>query len=180
MWLMLWYSSAVIDHLKHEILGQAIGLAFMYCSYKEREEQTLVNIVASLARQLMQQDGVIPDNVRIPYKRHQEKGTRPTLVECTQLLFSQLNTCSRVFVIVDVLDECTEYETRNDLLSELLRLPPTTALMITSRPIPGIDLQLSHSSQIDIHANDDDIRIYLERRLKRRADRKHTLNWTAA
>lgn len=160
----------MIDHLKHEILGQAIGLAFMYCSYNEREEQTFVNLVASLARQLMQQDGVIPDDVRILYKRHHEKGTRPTLVECTQLLFSQLNTCSRVFLIVDLLDEGTQYETRNDLLSELLQLPPTTALRITSRPLPGIDLQLSHSSRIDIHANDDDIRICLGGRLKRRAD----------
>jgi ankyrin repeat domain-containing protein 50 len=161
-------SSAVIDYLVHESYEQEIGIAFIYCNYKEKEDQTAVNLVASLLQQLIQRRPVIPSQLRSLYEQHIRRKTRPTLAECSELLHMELNACSRAFVIVDALDECDETtRTRRDLISQLLRLPPNTHLMVTSREIPSIQLELNRFSRIEIRASDADVRTYLEGRIGR-------------
>jgi hypothetical protein len=158
----------VIDYLKQTINEQEIGVAFIYCNYKEKTIQTTVNLVASLLKQLVQTQSVIPSKLRSLYEQHIGRNTRPTLVECSELLHVELAAYSRAFIIVDALDECDEASgARRDLITQLLRLPPNISLMITSRDVPSIQHKLSHFCRLEIRASDADVRTYLERRIER-------------
>lgn len=150
----------------HENPETGAGIAFIYCNYKEKRDQTTVNLVASLLQQLVQRQPVIPSQLRSLYERHIRRNTRPTLADCSELLHLQLNTYSRAFVIIDALDEREETSgARRELIGRLLRLPPTTHLMVTSRDIPSIQHELSGFRRLEICASDADIRTYVEARL---------------
>jgi hypothetical protein len=158
----------VVDYLEQTINEQGIGVAFIYCNYKEKTNQTAVNLVASLLKQLVQAQSVIPSKLRWLYEQHIGRNTRPTLVECSELLHMELAAYSKVFIIVDALDECDETSgARRDLITRLLRLPPNVSLMITSRDVPSIQHKLSHFCRLEIRASDADVRTYLERRIER-------------
>ncbi|PVH69802.1 hypothetical protein DL98DRAFT_379827, partial [Cadophora sp. DSE1049] len=47
-------ASAIVDKLQTQLSPQKVGLAFAYCNYKERDSQTLANLIASLVQQLVQ------------------------------------------------------------------------------------------------------------------------------
>ena len=42
------------------------------------------------------------------YRRHSKKQTRPTLGELSKLLQSEVRHISKVFIVIDALDECPE------------------------------------------------------------------------
>jgi len=95
----------VIDYLGRTFREKDVGIAFIYCNYKEKEEQTIANLIASLLQQLIQWHHVVPSKVRILYEQHMSKRTRPTLAECSALLHSELTSRPIAFIVVDALDE---------------------------------------------------------------------------
>jgi hypothetical protein len=124
----------VIDYLMRTFGEGGIGIAFIYCNYKEKADQTVKNLLASLLQQLIQRRRVIPNKVCLLYEQHISKGTWPSLADYSKLLHRELAACSRAFVIVDALDECDEANgTRGNLITSLLGLPPTTYVMVTPR-----------------------------------------------
>jgi hypothetical protein len=166
--LLIQCSSAVINYLVHQQYRQTTGVAFVYCSYKEKDGQSAVNLVASLLQQLIQRRAVMPNHLHLLYKQHSKRRTRPTLVECSRLLHAELNACSRAFIIVDALDECDEASgARHNFINQLLELPSNTSLMITSREVRSIELRLNRFRHVEIRASDADIRTYLDRRIER-------------
>jgi hypothetical protein len=70
---------------------------------------------------------------------------------------------SRVFIVVDALDEC-QVGCRSRFLSEIFNLQVKCGANIfaTSRFIPEITEKFNGSTPMEIRANDEDIRKYLE------------------
>ena len=157
----------MIDYLKQTV-DEKTGMAFIYCNYKEKNDQIPVNLIASLLKQLVQTQAVIPSKLRSLYEQHSCRKTRPTLIECSELLRVELAAYSKAFIIIDALDECEETNgTRRDFIAQLLRLPPHVSLMITSRDVLSIQHKLSHFCRLEVRARDADVRTYLERRIER-------------
>lgn len=80
---------------------------------------------------------------------------------------------SKVFVVVDALDECSESTgARYGLLEVLKILPETVHLLVTSRPIASIGAELDPCVCLQIAAKDKDLSVYIhsqiqaERRLR--------------
>ena len=158
----------MVDYLGRTFRGEDVGIAFIYCSYKEQMDQNVTNLIASLLQQLVQRHSIVPNKVRSLYEQHVGKRTRPTFAECSELLRSELTGCSRAFIIVDALDECNEINgTRNGLIAELLSLPPNANLLVTSRHVLSIEDKLNQSPPLEIRASDTDVRIYLEDRIQK-------------
>lgn len=63
-------------------------------------------LLASLLKQLAQGQSSLPGSVKDLYNRHKQKRTRPSFDEILQALQSVAVRCSRVFLVVDALDEC--------------------------------------------------------------------------
>ena len=165
-------TSIVIDHLTKSAQSNSIGSAYIYCNYRRQLEQTPVNLLASLLRQLVQSRSSISDEVKNLYKRHINKNSRPTLDEVSTALHYEIGRYPRVNILIDALDECTvEDGTRRVLLSRLrvLQSIKTVSLMVTSRSIPTIQRHFQSALQLEIRASDKDVKRYLESQMDRLA-----------
>jgi len=165
----------VINHLQTVFEDDNVAIACIYCDYKEQTEQTVTNLVASLLKQILQDRCSTSETVMSLYKHHRNKSTRPTLGEFTEALKSELGMYSKIFIVVDALDECPEENgTRANLLKALRSLGGTVNLMVTSRDLPSIAREFQRTKRLDIRANDSDVQRYIEGRIAR-ASRRHLI-----
>lgn len=160
-----------MEYLRNE-LGHNGGVAVMYCDHKEREIQSPVNLMAGLWRQLVRGRS-ITSAVKELYIRHREPGTRPSLDEVMGVLRSEINgyTMSKVFLIIDALDECPQGENiQQTLLTALQEVQPTIHLMFTSRPHVNIATKFPKIIPLDIRTNNDDMESYIVARMAKDHD----------
>jgi hypothetical protein len=86
-------------------------------------------------------------------------------------LKSEIGTYSKVFVLVDALDECPEGGIREGLISELRALSLTVKLLVTSRDIPSIAQHFHDAKRLDVFADDQDVQEYVRGRIGQAARR---------
>jgi hypothetical protein len=109
----------------------------------------------------------LPNEVRKFYKTHLALVTRPSLTDYSQLLQLIVARFSKVFLVIDALDESNESDgTRSCLVNEVRKLPSTLHLLCTSRHIPDIEQQFSGSALQEVRASDKDVENYLIERIK--------------
>jgi hypothetical protein len=156
----------VVNHLREQFKSEAdVGIACIYCNYKEKDVQIPINLIASLWSQLVQQQDSLSNNVQDLYKDHRRRGTRPALSEVSRILRSEAGRYSKIFVIVDALDECPEAgRSRAILLTELRALQPTVNLMATSRFLDNIAREFEGAIQLEISASIKDVQEYVRGR----------------
>lgn len=160
--------SLVVESLQKVTKGTDVGIAYIYCCYKEMQRQTSNNLVASLLQQLLLQQNEIPDDIMALYERHTKIKTRPLLNEYIRLLQSITKNFSKIYIIIDGLDECSEMNsTRSNFLAGISELRSQTCTFITSRYIPSIEKDLCGATRLQVEASDDDIRKYLTQRLQK-------------
>jgi hypothetical protein len=151
----------VVDHLSAACRNKKdIGVACMYLNHKEADIQTPSKLLAALWRQLVldRDTGTIAENL---HKEHQGKGTAPTLEEVVKVLSSSLAEFSKVFIIVDAIDEYPETR-RWTLLQHMAAMGSNVKLMITSRPhISPEAFSFPSLETLDIQAASTDIREYI-------------------
>ncbi|KAF7364782.1 ANK-REP-REGION domain-containing protein [Mycena venus] len=173
--------SVVVNHLDFETRTspRTITVACLYLNHKETQIQTPSNLLAGLWRQLVFEKPISTDSVvQNLYKRHSEKGTRPTLAEIHEVLFLAVAQWSKAYIVVDALDEYPE-DDRMVLLEQLTTLGSTVNLMVTSRPhireyheyiFANINIRQNLKTdiriQIEIRASDEDIRKYVNQRIQ--------------
>ncbi|KAF3291522.1 hypothetical protein TWF970_000736 [Orbilia oligospora] len=159
-------TSTVTDHLITQFSNDlTVGIAFIYCNFKRKTEQNLDSLLASLLKQLAQSQNFLPENVKKLYDQHSAKRTRPSLDDIVATLKSVASLYSRVFIIVDALDECQASDNcRAKLLTKLFQLYAKcgTNIFATSRFIPEITDRFRDSMRLEILAHDDDVRSYLD------------------
>ncbi|UPL04021.1 hypothetical protein LCI18_014955 [Fusarium solani-melongenae] len=162
-------ASVVINHLMEKLREDpGNGLAYIYCDFRRRNEQTVEHFTSSLLKQLAEKQPRLPDAVRQLHKRHEKSRTEPSLEELVESLRSVAETFDHVFIIVDALDECQE---SNDclpmLLSELFDLQKQLGVNIfaTARPLGHIKLSFERAISIEIRAHREDVRKYVSGRL---------------
>jgi Cdc6-like AAA superfamily ATPase len=158
-------TSIVVEHLNTKFENDAsIGIAYLYCSFQRQQEQNPTDMLASLLKQLIQEQHSVPESVKSLYERH-EKRKRPSLEEISKLLHSVVAGYSRVFILIDALDECqTSNGVRRKFLSEVFNLRAKTGvnLFATSRFIPEITGEFEESISLEIRASSEDVQRYLD------------------
>ncbi|TGJ80228.1 hypothetical protein E0Z10_g8546 [Xylaria hypoxylon] len=158
-------TSIVVDDLGNRSRSEiTTAVAYIYCNYKRQSEQTLESLLSSLLKQLARRQP-LPSSLKELYERHKTEQTRPSVNEIFRVLESVALQNSRVFIIVDALDECQALDgCRTKFLSAIFNLQKTTRVNIfaTSRYIPEIRDQFQGSLSIEIRATKDDISRYLQ------------------
>jgi Cdc6-like AAA superfamily ATPase len=153
-----------VDHLTAEFENENIGVACVYLNHKEAEEQTPAKLLSGLWRQLVLGRDI--SSVEGLYQRHCEKRTTPSLDEVFNVLQAVLGEYSKVYVIVDAIDEYPEAK-RQILLLYLIAMGSTVNLMITSRPHICPDGSLPNLEALEIRTNEDDIHRYVEGQIQK-------------
>ncbi|KAK6510310.1 hypothetical protein TWF481_005026 [Arthrobotrys musiformis] len=146
------------------------GLAYIYFDFRRGGEQKIDNLLLSLLKQLAQtRPRCSPDAVEALYFNHRKKRTRPLLDEIREALRSVAALYTRVFFIIDALDECkTDGDCRGRILEELLSIQSECGanILVTSRPIPDNADEFKECKKLEIRAHDEDIQKYLNSRMR--------------
>lgn len=162
-------TSVAINYLKQQFKGNnGIGIASLYCSFDTRQENGNTDLFALVLKQLVRAQRDIPESIKELYDHHNLKLSKPSVEDLSNEIHN-LSTCfSRVFIVIDALDEYKDsgMDCRR-LLSALSKLQTQTGanILITSRPLLEIEYLVGDCNRIEIYAHVDDIRRYLDERM---------------
>lgn len=147
-----------------------VGIAYIFCNFQRRDEQTLEHLLLSLLKQLLHCRNPLPGFIQDLYIRCRNSKMRLSTSEVIMLLESVASTFSTVFILVDALDECqTADGCRVNFLTQLLNLQEKIDLCIfaTSRHNEEIAMAFRGCLSLNISASTTDIKRYLSDQMKR-------------
>ncbi|KAF2803872.1 uncharacterized protein BDZ99DRAFT_164571 [Mytilinidion resinicola] len=176
-------SAIVVDYLMAKYRDDpSVGIAYVFCNYQSQHEQTPVAILSSLLKQLASARPALPDAIKGLNKPFNPKAERPPLDEIVKALRATLKLHSKVFIVIDALDEyrvatgdgtdedenyAANKEALGKLLSELfqLRTEIQVSLFATSRFETDITSRFEGCVSKEIRAHDHDILKYIDSRM---------------
>ncbi|KAH7114064.1 hypothetical protein EDB81DRAFT_767892 [Dactylonectria macrodidyma] len=121
-------------------------------------------------QEMIKSVGIAYASVKSLYDKHKSKQSQPALEEISSALQSVAELYSRVFIVIDVLDEFRASDSsRVRFLAEVFELQAKSAINIfaTSRFIPNITGLFEDSASLEIRARDEDVRRYLHNHMSR-------------
>jgi len=163
-------AAIAVDHIRKAFQSDNVGVAYVYCNYKRREIQTATDLLAAILKQLVQERPLYGEPVATLHNRHANSSTRPSLNEICTALNSVISKYSKVYIIIDALDECTDNDgTRTELLTILrsLQTKTNTSLMATSRFLARIEQSFQGFPRLEILARGADIRRFVAGQMHR-------------
>ncbi len=146
-------AAIAVDHLCENVQTQDIGVAYIYCCYKTQADQSAADLAAAILQQLVQGKASVAEPVANLYDRHAEKKTRPSLEEIQSALLVVVSNHTKVYLVVDALDEYLDHNgSGNQLLNMLRQLQATGPLhvMVTSRFDAEVAREFSLSPMLEI------------------------------
>ncbi|KAM5363841.1 hypothetical protein ACJZ2D_011817 [Fusarium nematophilum] len=159
-------SSIVIHDLETRFAADTtVGLAHIYCNFKNQQNQDIRMLVASVLKQLCQRRPGIPDVVRSLHDQYRRLQTKPRIEELSQAMETVSALFQRIYLVVDGLDEWKEIEAdRALMLRELLCIQAKTGLnlLATSRPVLDIIKTLHRYPSVEISASRADVALYID------------------
>lgn len=160
-------AAIVVDDIQQRFAqSENVGVACMYCDYKDQVAQTTKNLLASLWLQLAANNRDLSYEVEDLYNKYKSQGprSRPSLDEISRILQTEVERYEKVYFIIDAWDECSA-ENRTTLLRQISALPPTVSLMITSRFLNSVPRQFQGAIKLEIEADVEDIKHYVNERI---------------
>ncbi|KAF9774425.1 hypothetical protein IL306_007584 [Fusarium sp. DS 682] len=160
-------ASVVIEDL-HSRFGanSSIATANIYCNYNRKNRQAVNEILACLIRQLCERLSPIPEDVLTVYKEYRHRAIDVPTERICSVMESVSAFFSKVFVVVDALDEWQprDQERPYSLLDKLLFLQKKLcfSLLATSRPVPLIQHQFNDHPSLPILAQEEDIYAHID------------------
>jgi hypothetical protein len=157
--------SIAINHLQELFKAHDdAAVVFIYCNYKMH--YNVLQLLEALLKQLAFYH-LTSGSIELLQKKHKERGCRPSLDTLTKLLETEIQTYSRIFIVVDALDECFPEHVQEGFLAKLrsLTVDSTAKLMVTSRYIPSIELAIHADIRLEIIAMESDIISHVEARI---------------
>ncbi|KAF4332120.1 hypothetical protein FBEOM_14088 [Fusarium beomiforme] len=160
-------ASAIIENLhSHFQTDPGVAIAHIYCNYSRKNRQTVNALFASLLRQLCEKMPSIPPEIIELHEKCKPRGVEAPQDKVHQALESAVTVFSKVFIIVDALDEwqAIGQEEPYSLPIKLVSLQKKSGLnlLATSRPEPFIKMQFKYHPSVQITAQEEDIHAYVE------------------
>jgi hypothetical protein len=159
-------SSIIINHLQESVgMEQDIGVAYIFFDYGQQSEQNLFSILKSILKQLVLKLSFVPADLNMLYRSCQNDHSQPQHDQFAELLVTIANSYSRVYLVIDALDECSDVDrTRDKVISYVLDLHEkyNISIFATSRFIPDIVAKFEPFSSVEIRASDADVTLFVE------------------
>ncbi|KAM0355174.1 hypothetical protein ACHAPU_001037 [Fusarium lateritium] len=166
-------TSIVIDHLENFMVDKDAGIAYVYCIFQPEHEQSAQGFLASILEQLVRRRPLLSERLRPLHEKHDRRGTQHTLQEIYDILENVVRTYSRVFILIDALDEYQENRRPGDnwqiFIDEIFNLKSKTRANVfaTSRFIPSIIERFQNKTTVEITARDEDLYKYIDQNMPR-------------
>ncbi|OBR08080.1 Ankyrin [Colletotrichum higginsianum IMI 349063] len=103
---------------------------------------------------------------KLTSEKVQKKGTRPMTKQLSQVFAKLFSSCDNIFIVIDALDECASSDMEAvELVGALQGLGDNVRILLTSRTSTNFEGFFKDAVRIDIKAKDEDVRLYLERKI---------------
>lgn len=160
-------ASKIFDYLQDKFANSNVGVFCVYCKFDAQETQSASDIFGGIcAQSIYAQQSIFNGTESCFDKRRSE--SKADLETVHDLLPLELARWSQSFLVLDALDECSDYGQRELLLNRLktlLDLLPKFRILITSRKTVDIDALMTEHKTLEISAKEDDIRRYVRSRV---------------
>jgi len=164
-------SSLVIDSLRKQTQGRGVAVLFLYCDYQAQGDQSAVNLIGALLKQVALQARRIPKEIKSAFHEAKQKGGEGLrLPDMVKLFAKTIDSMELVYLCVDAVDEVLR-ERRPEFLRalrQIIRDRPNVRLFLTGRPyIRGeLDNYLTKGANvIRVVADQKDITNYLSQKI---------------
>jgi len=150
--------SLVVDHLRDDISHHNAVVAYIYCNYREHEEQSAEKMIATLLKQLAISGPEIPQAVAELHQKFGQQKRQPLQQDFEHTFLLTCEYYDRIFIIIDALDECDATHKKSLLkFLSLIQSRPSVRMLVTSRSFPENvlkDLNAACSTNIGAHETD--------------------------
>ena len=156
----------MIDDLITQHGGE--NVAYMYCDYRDKTNQTVANILGSLLQQLLITAPLVPAGIIALLESIQRKKQIVEAEDVSQMLKILLPQLNRSFICLDALDELAP-RTRFALLKAFHADFGNVHIFLTGRPHIQPEVDRALRTKVDamhIIADDGDIRGYLRQEIE--------------
>ncbi|KAI1646077.1 uncharacterized protein F4817DRAFT_157429 [Daldinia loculata] len=137
--------------------GGKSGTAFLYMHHNR--SYSCEKLLGCILRQFIDDKDEIPSTIRNEWGVHSGSKTTITADRLVQLI-RDIATNHKLYLVVDAWDEYAPMD-RERLLKQLMELGGCLALLMTSRFIGDLDKGLEGFKRVNISANEEDIRNYV-------------------
>ena len=137
---------------------------FIYFDYALQKQQNMTALFGDLLAQVLRKCSTVPSEINEEFALLQ-RSRAFTKRDYLSLLRIALNPFSRVFVVVDALDECVEWEQRG-FMSDLQSVGTHTNILVTSRHSNSFTKIFEDGDRIDITAATIDMEAYIHKSLQ--------------
>ncbi|KAL8949723.1 MAG: hypothetical protein Q9222_004199 [Ikaeria aurantiellina] len=159
-------ASLVIDNLRQKSQIDGTVVAHVYFDYRDEESHSVDQITASILKQLVSAHRFIPSAVSTMYNRHAKQQRASQQQDLMPALLATCRGPTRVFVVIDALDECA-VKHRREFLKLLDGLRECVNIFITSRPhLDDLAKTLGPLIQIEVKAHDSDLQKYIQQEIE--------------
>ncbi|GLB07507.1 hypothetical protein AtubIFM57258_002850 [Aspergillus tubingensis] len=175
-------ASTVVEHPQNTFKGDSsVKVAFKFCSYQPKHQQTYLELLQNLVRQLALEtpDADLLSCILELHESHSSNGTRPRPVELEKTILEAIETYSIVFLVVDALDEFYSASRKTHCCSLMLCADfekVQVKLFVTSRYNDDMSSRLVPFTCKEIRAHDDDVLQYVKERMPQLRIPKTTQN----
>ena len=164
-------SSLVIDKLCDEAVEEDATVVCFYFDFAARHEQSAVNMLGSLLKQLISGEGDFPEAIAQDFEKEKKAiGGRGLQVPRILKIFQTIAATRRTFICVDALDECVPEHRVMVLksLSQILQGSSNTRLFMTGRPNvrSEVERELGGTAFVFVRATEDGVRKFLRGKLR--------------
>ena len=164
-------SSLVIDNLREQTHGQNIAVLALYCDYQAQKDQSAVNMIGCLLRQVALGKPRIPDEIKSAFDESRPGGGQGLrLADMVKLFVKTISSIELVYLCVDAVDEALQQHRSEFLraLRQIIQDAPNVRLFLTGRPYIRweLDKHLTKGAYImHILADQEDITRYLSEKI---------------
>ncbi|KAH7411657.1 hypothetical protein DE146DRAFT_732098 [Phaeosphaeria sp. MPI-PUGE-AT-0046c] len=165
-------STIIADLLQHSYGNTQIAVVYFYLDFNDPQKQAVDAMLRSLIAQLSQYSQRISSELIDLFAQCMQRKGQPsieTLLKLSQQLISEF---SRVYLVLDALDECSQRAELMQVLTTMsLWRPQNTHMLVTSRLERDIEVSIMKFSEgntrviLDSAVVDEDIRQYVRQRL---------------
>ncbi|KAE9367221.1 hypothetical protein N431DRAFT_562410 [Stipitochalara longipes BDJ] len=165
--------SQIVKHLV-ETNSSQVAILYLFCDYKDRAKQKLLELMLSLVKQAAEQVlklGPLPAEIVNAYQRDPNGTSKLDLGECRMALIALLKLFERSFILLDGLDEYVNsageskvtkpIELLEKLHEVMLCCGDSCRMLLTSREPTLAFHKNINATRIPIRANSDDVRSFV-------------------
>jgi hypothetical protein len=162
------YSSFIIDELSDQSRTAGnleIGLAYVYCDYRDQAQQTTTNLIGGMLKQLLAASPTFPQEIITIYEQKCQRERKSLeLSDALTMLRSTCRAFNRIYLCLDALDECRDVTL---LLRSLQDMPFSVRIFMTSRKHvqKAVQSHFKDALTIQIEANESDIRLLVKSKI---------------